>query len=177
MDKKILRKGYSYIRNGKTVIVPPVYIKDLGPKGKLSEYVEEKKEEMKERKSRHSADYEGKELKCKKGKIVRKGFVSKRKGKEIVVEAACIDDVGKPGKGEQLITGIEQINFDSVGYKHINSLSLMERRNALKKAVEKFTPLSVFRRLNALYVLNKNTNKTLSKLFLRDRNYVKKHYM
>ena len=49
-----------------------------------------------------------------------------------------------------------------------------QRQMALRKASKKYGPLSVFRKLNALAVLNKSKNKSNSKKYLKDRDYVKK---
>lgn len=53
----------------------------------------------------------------------------------------------------------------------------MERDKSLDKAVKRYGSTSVFRKLNALSVYNKNRDPVRSNLFLKDRNYVKKTYM
>lgn len=52
-----------------------------------------------------------------------------------------------------------------------------ERDKSLDKAVKKYGSTSVFRKLNALYVYNKNRDPVRSNLFMKDRNYVKKTHM
>ena len=59
------------------------------------------------------------------------------------------------------------------GY-HVKNTKLKERRKALSKAIKYLDPLSVSRRLNALYVLNKNTNPELAMRFRRDSKWIKK---
>jgi len=54
--------------------------------------------------------------------------------------------------------------------------SEQERRKALDEAVKNYGGLSVFRKLNAIYVLNKNKNPSLAKVFLKDREYVYRKY-
>ncbi len=49
-----------------------------------------------------------------------------------------------------------------------------ERNESLRKAVAAEGYLSIFRKLNALYVLNKNTYPAYSKLYLKDRDFVHK---
>jgi hypothetical protein len=62
------------------------------------------------------------------------------------------------------------------GYEDVKHKKAPERHTALDKAVKEYGPISVERRLNALAIVTKNTHKTTSKLFERDRNYVhKKH--
>lgn len=51
------------------------------------------------------------------------------------------------------------------------------RHRALKKVVRAEGPLSTFRKLNAVSTYTKNTSKTKSKTFKRDRNWVKKTFM
>lgn len=54
---------------------------------------------------------------------------------------------------------------------------LKTRRQALAKAVNAYGPLVIFRKLNALYVFNKNKHITRANLLKRDRNWVRKTYM
>ena len=61
-----------------------------------------------------------------------------------------------------------------VGY-NIN-LSEKERQRILDKAVKEYGGLSTFRKLNALYTLNKNRNPSLARKFRKDANYVKRKY-
>ena len=61
------------------------------------------------------------------------------------------------------------------GYRVKNNLRV--RRRALSEAVKRYGGLSVFRKLNAVYVLHKNKNPTKSKVFKRDRNWIKRTYM
>ena len=56
-------------------------------------------------------------------------------------------------------------------------VDLDTRRNALKKAVMEYDALSVYRKLNALYIFNKNKHPSKANIFKRDRNWVKKTYM
>ena len=52
-----------------------------------------------------------------------------------------------------------------------------ERDEALDQAVSNYGSLSVFRKLNALSVYSKNRNPTASRIFKKDRDYVKKTFM
>lgn len=54
---------------------------------------------------------------------------------------------------------------------------LKTRRSAIKKAVKAESALAIFRKLNALAILNKNAHPGYSKLYLRDRNFVKREFM
>jgi len=57
------------------------------------------------------------------------------------------------------------------------SKSASARHRALAKAVKAEGALAVFRKLNAVMVLNKNTNPSVSAKFKADRNWVKRTYM
>lgn len=52
-------------------------------------------------------------------------------------------------------------------------LSENKRHEALKKARSEYTPLSLFRKLNAVYVLNKNRDKKRAAIFKADAKWVK----
>jgi hypothetical protein len=55
--------------------------------------------------------------------------------------------------------------------------TVQKRRTALKKAIKNYEALSVFRKLNAVFVLNKNTNPSTASKFKADRDWVRKNYM
>jgi hypothetical protein len=59
-------------------------------------------------------------------------------------------------------------------YGYHADLSKSKRHEALKKARSEFTPLSLFRKLNAVYVLNKNRDKKRAATFKADANWAKK---
>jgi hypothetical protein len=88
---------------------------------------------------------------CKKGLIRLKGT---RK---------CVKGIGKLRKGQLL------------GYHA--TLSLSKRHAILQKAIAKYGALSVFRKLNAIYVYNKASSPASSATFLADRNWIKATYM
>jgi hypothetical protein len=51
--------------------------------------------------------------------------------------------------------------------------SQQSRHNSLKKAIKSVKPLSIYRRLNALYVLNKNKHPNNAKVFKDDAEWLK----
>jgi hypothetical protein len=59
------------------------------------------------------------------------------------------------------------------GYQNVTQLSQQQRHEALKKAIRAYGPLSVFRKLNAVYVYNRKTNPSHSKIFKTDRDWVR----
>ena len=60
------------------------------------------------------------------------------------------------------------------GYHNVTQLSLQERHEALKKAIQAYGPLSVFRKLNAVYVYNRKTNPFVARIFKADRDWTLK---
>ena len=65
--------------------------------------------------------------------------------------------------------------LSSTGYSVKKSLST--RRRTLKKLVRKEGALKAFRQLNALVVYDKNSARTKSKTFKRDRNWIRRTFM
>ena len=59
------------------------------------------------------------------------------------------------------------------GYQNVTQLPLEQRHSALAKAIRAYGPLSVFRKLNAVYVYNRKTNPSHSKIFKTDRDWVR----
>ena len=90
---------------------------------------------------------------CKRGLIRPKGT---RK---------CVKGIGALRKGD----------LTQFGY-HTN-LAADKRRSALKKAVEKYNALSVFRKLNVVYIYNKIRSPKSSMIFFMDRNWIKRTFM
>ena len=60
------------------------------------------------------------------------------------------------------------------GYKAI--LSSTERHTALKRAVAKYGSLSVWKKINVLYVYSKYSNPALHKKYDADRNWIRRTY-
>jgi hypothetical protein len=64
------------------------------------------------------------------------------------------------------------------GYSGVRDKSPLARHRALARIIRSGErPLGLFRRLNVLMILFKNTDPKLSKIFKNDRDWVKKKYM
>jgi len=64
------------------------------------------------------------------------------------------------------------------GYSNVRDKSLLARHRALGKVIRAGEPpLGLFRRLNVLMILFKRTDPKLSKIFKKDRDWVKEKYM
>lgn len=62
------------------------------------------------------------------------------------------------------------------GYEDVKHMSATERHKALGRALKHEDALAVFRKLNALYVMNKNKHPDTAAIFMADRDWVKSHY-
>ena len=104
---------------------------------------------------------------CKRGEIVREGYIRKsgKSGKSRQVAPGCIKG---NKKGKQLFV-LSKGTLTQYGYH--TDLSEKDRRVALRRALAHIKPLSVYRKLNALYVLNKN--RPLGSLYKGDAEWVK----
>ena len=64
------------------------------------------------------------------------------------------------------------------GYSDVREKSPLARHRALSKVIKAGEPpLGLFRRLNVLMILFKKTDPKLSKIFKKDRDWVKEKYM
>ena len=64
------------------------------------------------------------------------------------------------------------------GYSDVRDKSPLARHRALGKVIRAGEPpLGLFRRLNVLMILFKRTDPKLSKIFKKDRDWVKEKYM
>jgi hypothetical protein len=117
--------------------------------------------------------------------VLQQGFKKKtRSGKEIIVKPhkknvtsvkpICIKDTGLPGKGEDKIGPLRKGELSKYGYTL--KISEKERQKALKKAIDKFGALGVYRKLDAVTKLTSRTIPEASKMFQKDRDWVKETY-
>jgi hypothetical protein len=115
--------------------------------------------------------------------VKKEGYTVERDGlkykvyptsKSMLVKAACVKDVGKPGKGEQKIGPLRKGELKKFGY--VYRLPASERRAALAKAVKAYGALSTYRKLDAVAKLTLRTAPEASKIFKEDRDYVRKTY-
>ena len=96
--------------------------------------------------------------KCPKGMIRRKTAKAKGPG-----PLSCRPGIGPLKAGE----------LSRFGYDHVISMTATKRQAALRKAQAEYGSLSLFRKLNALYVYTRNSSPASSAIFLMDRNWVR----
>jgi hypothetical protein len=136
---------------------------------------------------------------CPKGYILRRGYTRKfrpsvkasgftvrRKGtvytvrpkaNTIRVPPSCIQNHGLPGKGPVEGEGFGKLRKGELikyGYQYRLSDSL--RQSALKKAIKRYGPLSVYRKLDAVAKLSLRTAPDANKIFVRDRDWVQGNF-
>ena len=62
------------------------------------------------------------------------------------------------------------------GYQHVVDLTVAQRKTALRKAIEAFGPLGVWRKLNAVAVYTKHTAPKSSRVFKEDMNWIRTEF-
>jgi hypothetical protein len=137
-------------------------------------------------------------MKCPKGMILRNGYTRKIKNKRIKVKPACIVAQSASGLKRSEINApllkkrrqdcltrnrkykthkcnvlfqLEKGTLSKFGYSMKNSQE--SRHKSLKKAIKHIKQLSIYRRLIALYVLNKNKYPENAKIFKNDAEWIK----
>ena len=107
-------------------------------------------------------------IKCKKGEIVKEGYKTKTR----LVRPTCIKGTNIKGTIKREPTFVLQKGtLGKYGYHSIESKE--KRHAALKLAIKHIKPLSVYRKLNVLSILNKNRNPKISNLFKEDAEWLK----
>jgi len=107
-----------------------------------------------------------------------KVYTVKPKKNVTVVSSSCIRNRGLPGKGPREGEGIGALRKGQLikyGYSYRLSDSL--RRAALKRAVDVYGGLGVYRKLDAVAKYSTRTAPDASEIFAKDRDWVRAHYM
>lgn len=175
----IIRKGYTRHLRNRTIRVPSGCIKAQSQMGikrsPFDEAVMTKKRKMHLRfRKMYGAP------RCKPGQVTREGYTRKsyqRKSGTYVtsskVRPGCIKAVGlskRRGRKGKPLFFLQKGTLTQYGY-HADKTEA-ERHSSLSEALQHIKPLSVYRKLNALYVLNKNNNPTMAKLYRGDADWI-----
>ncbi len=111
---------------------------------------------------------------------MRDPYVRVRLGQKQYVPAACVKDMGAPGKG--IPTGAPGIgplrkgNLQRFGYTDVISMTEGRRHLALATAVKAYGALTVWRKLNAVFIYTRRTSPRSSAVFKADRDWIKSHF-
>lgn len=114
---------------------------------------------------------EGFKKKTRSGRTVR---VKPHKHGATLVESKCVKDTGLPGKSSKKIGPLRKGELSKYGYTL--KISELQRRKALKKAIDEFGALGVYRKLDAVAKLTSRSVPDASKQFEKDRDWVKETY-
>jgi pyoverdine/dityrosine biosynthesis protein Dit1 len=112
-------------------------------------------------------------MECPPGQVLRFGFTRKfkqsKQSKKFsrLTRKRCVPGIGKLKQGQ----------LAKFGYLDVVHKTTETRHAALDKAVKEFGALSVFRKLNAVYVYTRKSAKESSKIFKEDRDWIKSKYM
>ncbi len=130
-------------------------------------------------------------MKCPKGMIMRvptmRKAYTKKSGVHVhgtVVPPTCIPKRGKSSGKKLIILDPEDHYLSEFGYHDVINMTKEQRMDALKRLMDHFVPIKgdvatmtyVIRALNARYVLNRNTNPKIAKIFKADQKEVSRMY-
>ncbi|ARF10811.1 hypothetical protein Hokovirus_3_84 [Hokovirus HKV1] len=181
----IKRKSYNVTRNSKTIHVPSSCIKPTSYTGLKRTSIDKKKLASK-KKSHERVNKKYPSVKCKKNEVLKTGYRKKSfrrshnnksiKVKSSSVKPTCIPKRGS-GSGYKIPLVLNKNDLAQFGYHEVKDLTKMQRQQALTKAYNEYKkPLSIYRKLNVLSTLNKNTNKKSSKIFKEDAEWFKQKF-
>jgi len=95
------------------------------------------------------------------------------KSKDMYVESRCVKNTGLPGKGSRSGKGFGPLRKGELAkYGYSFRATESQRHAALKKAVDEYTPLGVFRKLDAVAKLTLRTVPKAAKVFAADRAWI-----
>jgi len=110
----------------------------------------------------------------KEGFETRKGKRHAHKRSLTYVGPKCVKDTGLPGKGTQKIGPLRKGELSKYGYSMKETVE--DRHKALNKAIKEYGALGVFRKLDAVAKLTKRTIPEASKIYEKDRNWVRESH-
>jgi len=189
------RKSYSSMRGYR---VSPRCVRSQSPYRETSaEYKRKTLRKMENRLKGLSRKTLGLTKKCPPGMILRapykrrfrntvrrEGYLKRVSGHTIrvhpkknstLVEATCIKNRGMTGKQAIGIGPLRKGELIQFGYSF--RLPREARRKALKKAIKTYSPIGVYRKLDAVSKLSTRTAPEASRVFAEDRDWVRKEYI
>jgi hypothetical protein len=171
------RKAYTIRRTGTRV--GAACVRSTTPFGPRSEFLRQTRVRMSRRLRGIRKTLRG-PRRCPPGMIRRAPYVRIRRDTRTFVPASCIPDVGAPGKG--LASGASGIgplrtgDLSRFGYDNVVTLTQGIRHLALAKAIREYGSLTVWRKLNAVYIYTRRSSPSSSRVFKADRDWIKEHY-
>jgi len=110
----------------------------------------------------------------KKGYITKKGIRKVHKQSLSYVGPKCVKDTGLPGKGEKSIGPLRKGELSKHGYSMTSPED--KRHSALRKAIQEYGALGVYRKLDAVSKLTERTIPEASKVYTEDKNWIKRKF-
>jgi hypothetical protein len=121
--------------------------------------------------------------------VAKLGYTRRRKGKVMTifpkklegtqVKSACIKDRGLPGKGprqgQKSFATLRKGELIKYGYSYL--LPDRDRHRALARAMERYGPLNLYHKLDAVAKLSVRTAPDASKVFRKDAEWVRFNYV
>jgi hypothetical protein len=131
-------------------------------------------------------------LSCRKGMILRKGYTRKSYNRRnnihvrhALVSPGCIKKRGKSSSKQNIIIlDPEDHYLSDFGYHNVESKTIKQRHECLHKLINHFITIKgdmatynyVIRALNARYILSRNTNPKVARIFKEDQLTISKEY-
>ena len=181
----IYRKAYTRTSpSGKKSRVKGACIRSVSLSGKKRSVINRRIISAKKASQRKAAVATGSAgLKCPPGSILRAAYFRQsftRADGTVVTKsraaAKCIKSRGT-GRRNAVIGPLQRGSLAQFGYTKVENLSEVARNTALDRAVATVGFLPIIKKLNALYVLNRNVNNKLAAIFKRDQQRLSKLYM
>ena len=172
------RRGYTIKRTGTKVAAACVRTTIKG--GSHANFVKSYRRLRTRRLQGYHRSQRGLSTTCKPGTILRAPYVRVAAGRRTLVRASCIKNMGNPGKGLPSgapgIGPLQKGDLSRFGYDHVVNMTSDARRLALAAAVKEYGSLTLWRKLNALYVYTRNTSPASSTVFKADRDWIRATY-
>ena len=100
------------------------------------------------------------------------------KASSTLVKAACVKNRGLPGKGPRSGKGFASLKEGELArYGYKARASEAERHKSLKKAIDVYGALNVFRKLDAVAKLTQRTAPEVHKIFVADRKWIQNNFV
>ena len=110
----------------------------------------------------------------RKSKFGKTSFIKPSKQSLSYVGSKCVKNIGLPGKGNKTIGSLKKRELTKYGYSMREDEQ--KRHSALKKAVDEYGALGVYRKLDAVSKLTFRSIPQASKVYEKDRNWIKEKY-